>query len=80
MDHYFSAPPETVKTKGGVAYRQVLEGMNGRPAGDVMSMLASDEARKQVIFAHAKWDNPNGANFAQWKELESRLNPAAQPL
>ena len=79
VDHYFSAPPETVKTKGGVAYRQVLEGMNGRPAGEAMAMLASDEARKQVIFAHAKWDNPNGANYAQWKEFESQLGTVVQP-
>ena len=74
VDYYFTEPAEAVKTKGGAATRKMLEGINGRPVADVMSMLSSNEARAQVILAHAKWDDPKSRKISQWKELASQIN------
>ena len=73
VDYYFTAAPESVKTKNGEAYRQVLEGMKDSGAIDVLAMLTNDEARNQVILAHAKWDNPNQPQYAVWRELAVQM-------
>jgi Zn-dependent protease with chaperone function len=73
VDDYFTTPPTSVRTKGGGASRRVLEGLSGHSITEVMNMLQTDEARKQVILAHAKWDTPNTPNSEQWKELASRV-------
>ena len=79
VDYYFTEPPELVKLKWGAATRKVLEGINGRPVDQVMAMLASNEARVQVILAHTRWDDPNSRKISQWIELSSRISEGAQP-
>lgn len=74
VDVYFSAPPETVKTKGGTATRTVLEGLNGRPPSEAMEMLTSNEVRAQVALAHVEWDDPNSRRLSQWKDLAGSFN------
>ncbi len=73
VDYYFTEPPESEKIKWGSVTRKVLEGINGRPVDQVMAMLASNEARVQVVFAHIKWDDPNSRKISQWNELANQI-------
>lgn len=79
VDHFFTEPPESVKTKGGSATRTVLEGINGRPAREVMDMLTKDEERIRVIKTHLRWDEQNSPRYQQWQQLAELISTTPAP-
>jgi Zn-dependent protease with chaperone function len=73
-DAYFVDPPSSVSTKTGGAVQWVLEGLGEHSPEEAMRVLKNDEARKQVILAHAKWDDPDAPQATVWKELAERMH------
>lgn len=68
-DVLFSKPPESVRIKGSGTTRLVLSGFGDRTPDEALKMLKNSEDRKQVIAAHARWDNENAPNALQWRTM-----------
>jgi len=69
---FFVEPPRSVKTKAGGATRLVLDGTFKE-----FEKHTSEEARKQIIQAHAKWDTGSHAN--EWRIKERMLRGVENP-
>lgn len=65
----FSKPPASVQTQGGGAIRFVLSSIGDRAPAEVLKLVSTEAERKQVIFAHAKWDPSNGVHTSEWQAL-----------
>ena len=72
-DVLFNKPPESVRIKGGGTTRVVLSGFGDRPPEEALKLLKNSEDRKQVIAAHAKWDQDNAPNARQWQTMANEV-------
>lgn len=75
VDVYFAEPPTSVKTKGGGATRTVLSGVGNQEPAKILSLLADDVSRQQVILVHAKWDENSLPVTAKWQQLATLKPP-----
>ena len=81
----FREPPTSVSTKYGPATRKVLAAVTGGP-GTQLEALPDDAARRQVVAAHARWDETTSQHTPGWlsfataqdngKLLQERLQKA----
>jgi hypothetical protein len=47
----------------------VLTGLGDRPPSEIMELLKSDAERKQVILAHASWDQQKAPHTSEWQAM-----------
>jgi hypothetical protein len=73
-DVFFAEPPAQVQTKSGGATRRVLTGIGDADPDKLMPLLRSDEQRRSVSRAHAKWDNGDTPHRQKWVELANRFD------
>ena len=62
----FEKPPESVKTSGGGATRQVLSGFAEVSPGQQLALHTDSAERRQAILAHARWDATSSAHIVSW--------------
>lgn len=73
-DIYFDKPPASVSTKGSGAVRSVLSGVGPDSSPEQMlGILLSDQARADMIRAHARWDTATAPNMPTWQRLAAQL-------
>lgn len=73
-DIYFDKPPASVSTKGSGAVRSVLSGVGPETSPEQMlGILRSDQARAEMIQAHARWDTAAAPNTPTWQRLAAQL-------
>jgi Zn-dependent protease with chaperone function len=75
-DVLFAEPPKSVKTKGGGATRSVLTGLGDGPPSEVLKLVQSDDERRQIIRAHARWDRDSARYTAEWREAAAEQSIA----
>lgn len=70
-DYYFSEPPASIKlsSKSSGDVRSVIAGYKDVSPVRVLGLLNNDQQRKDLIAAHARWDNLNSTFIAYWLEL-----------
>lgn len=76
-DVYFEAPPESISTKSGSGTRDVLIGLGNREPVEQMQAVNNEAERRQVILAHARWDEDNIPATAGWKEMAKQVQASA---
>lgn len=69
----FTDPPERISTNGGGALVRVLSGRSGEHPGRVLGELRTEDARRTVILAHARWDAPGQPYTMHWLNLAESL-------
>lgn len=72
-DVVFAEPPKSISTKYGPGTRTVLSALGGQPQTQLQAM-PSDDARRQAVLAHARWDDPAEQNSDEWLRLATRLD------
>jgi hypothetical protein len=76
LDHYFTDPPESISTKGGGGVRTVLSGVSSEPEAS-LEILSSDQQKKQLVFAHVRYDDTHSKQFQAWVESAKQLDAQA---
>lgn len=71
VDHLFEKPPQSVRTKGGGAFRTVYEAAGDLQPQYLLSAAAQAAEVPAVVAAHARWDPPETPHLFDWIGLAS---------
>jgi len=73
VDHYFSEPPESIRTKGSGSVRHVLSGAGDSAPDELLQLAANKEEARRIIELRARWDAENAAHRDTWKSYAAKL-------
>ena len=76
VDHYFSDPPSTLKTKGSGSTRRVLSGAGDVAPDELLQMAGNKDEARRIIELRARWDAENSAHRQTWQDYATRLQAA----
>ncbi|PTU73741.1 M48 family metallopeptidase [Pseudomonas mangrovi] len=76
VDHYFSDPPSTLKTKGSGGTRRVLSGAGDVAPDELLQMASDEQEARRIIELRARWDADSSAHRQTWQDYATRLQAA----
>jgi Zn-dependent protease with chaperone function len=66
VDHLFTEPPTSIKTKGGGGSRDVLSGFAKESSARQLDLITDPAEQKNLIMSHARWDAIDSARMGEW--------------
>lgn len=74
-DHYFTPPPESLKTKGSGGTRQVLSAAGNITAEDLLELAGNPEEMRRIAQLRLRWDTEGSSDRDAWAKVAASATP-----